>query len=53
MNNNQKWILNSDGYIQLNSISNKVIGINSDKRYILVDKNSNNAIKFEAYKAFL
>lgn len=53
MSNNQKWILNANGFIQLNSDKRKVIGNSLDQGYILVDINSKSAIKFEAYKAFL
>lgn len=53
INNNQKWVLNNQGYIQLSHDNNKVLGFDAYNNVKLVDINSQQKIKIEAYKAFL
>lgn len=53
MSNNQKWFLNSQGLIQLSSDLSKAIGADENDNLKIVDINSSNVIKFEAYKTSL
>lgn len=53
MNNNQKWVLNPKGFIQLSADETKVLGLDDKENIILVDITSLKKLKFDAYKAFL
>jgi hypothetical protein len=53
MENNQKWILNSGGFLQLYVDASKVVGSDSNGKIKVVDASSGQSTKFEAYQSKL
>ncbi|WP_186645232.1 leukocidin family pore-forming toxin [Fluviispira vulneris] len=51
--NSQKWIINSDGNIQLYVDNNKILGEDAAGNLKIVNPDSSEKIKFEAFKAKL
>ncbi|APJ04201.1 leukocidin family pore-forming toxin [Silvanigrella aquatica] len=53
MNNDQKWVLNTEGYIQLYLDRTKVVGINSKGQLAITSAGSRRNLKFDAFQAQL